>query len=252
MTTPLASFAPDLFAGQTVCVSGGTSGIGLAIAEAFAGLGAEVIAMGSSAAKIGRLNAAPPVAGMRFSRLDVTDRKAVAGAFDGFSRLDILVNAAGIARPDKEYETDTFLEVMEVNLNSVMGLSMAARPLLARQGGSIINTASMLSYLTDTAVPAYGASKAGVLGLTRHLAHAFAAEGIRVNAVTPGYIATDMTTGLQEDAGLTGRILHRCAIKRWGRAEDIIGAALFLAAPAAAYVTGTEIAVDGGFVSGGF
>ncbi|MBP7002746.1 SDR family oxidoreductase [Amaricoccus sp.] len=252
MTTPIACFTPGLFAGQTVCVSGGTSGIGLDIATAFARLGAEVVAMGSSEAKVAALTANRPEPGMRFARLDVTDRDAVARAFADFERLDVLVNAAGIARPVKEYETDTFLEVMEVNLNSVMGLSMAARPLLAVRGGSIINTASMLSYLTDVAVPAYGASKAGVLGLTRHLAHAFAAEGIRVNAVTPGYIATDMTTGLQADGDLTARILHRCAIKRWGTPEDVVGAAVFLASPAAAYVTGTDIAIDGGFVSGGF
>ena len=251
-TTPLSSFAPDLLAGKAVYVSGGTSGIGLAIATAFAGLGASVTGAGSSAAKVARLNGAPPAPGMRFVQLDVTDREAVARAFDGMARLDVLVNAAGIARPDAEYRTETFLEVMEVNLNSVMGLSMAAHPLLAVQGGAIVNTASMLSYLTDVAVPAYGASKAGVLGLTRHLAHAWAKDSIRVNAVTPGYIATDMTTGLTGDATLTDRILHRCAIKRWGTPEDIIGAALFLASPAAAYVTGTDIAIDGGFVSGGF
>ncbi|WP_294930390.1 SDR family oxidoreductase [uncultured Paracoccus sp.] len=252
MTTPLSSFAPGLFAGQTVYVGGGTSGIGLAIAEAFARLGAAVIGAGSSAQKVARLSDAPPVPGMRFAQLDVTDREAVAHAFDGIGRLDVLINAAGIARPDAEYQTDTFLKVMEVNLNSVMGLCTAARPLLAAQGGSIVNTASMLSYLTDVAVPAYGASKAGVLGLTRHLAHAWAQDGIRVNAVTPGYIATDMTTGLTGDADLTARILHRCAIKRWGTPEDIVGAAVFLASPAAAYVTGTDIAIDGGFVSGGF
>lgn len=252
MTNPLSSFVPDLFAGRTVYVGGGTSGIGLAIAEAFARLGATVTGAGSSAQKVARLNGAPPVSGMRFAQLDVTDRTAVGQAFNGLERLDVLINAAGIARPDAEYRTETFLEVMEVNLNSVMGLCMAARPLLAAQGGAIVNTASMLSYLTDVAVPAYGASKAGVLGLTRHLAHAWAQDGIRVNAVTPGYIATDMTTGLTGDADLTARILHRCAIKRWGTPEDIVGAAVFLASPAAAYVTGTDIAIDGGFVSGGF
>ncbi|KAB2702870.1 MULTISPECIES: SDR family NAD(P)-dependent oxidoreductase [Brucella] len=246
------SFAPNLFTGKTAYVSGGTSGIGLAIATAFARLGAIVTASGSSSAKVAALTAEPPISGMHFVQLDVTNRRAAEKAFEGMQQLDILVNAAGIARPDKEYEAETFQEVMDVNLNSVMWLSSAAKPLLAVRGGNIINTASMLSYLTDIAVPAYGASKAGVLGLTRHLAHAWAAEGIRVNAVTPGYIATAMTTGLQEDSHLTGRILNRCAIERWGTPDDVVGAALFLASPAAAYITATDIAVDGGFVSGGF
>ena len=151
---------------------------------------------------------------MRFVQLDVTDRDAVARAFDSIARLDVLVNAAGIARTEAEYRTETFLQVMEVNLDSVMGLCMAAHPLLAAQGGSVINTASMLSYLTHISVPVHGASEAGVLGLTRHLAHAWARDGIRVNAVTPGDIATDMTTGLTGDADQTARILHHCAIKR--------------------------------------
>ena len=115
------------------------------------------------------------------------DRKAV----DAF--LDVLVNAAGVAKPESEYEEEGFLEVMDVNLNSVMRLSMAARPLLARTKGAIINFASMLSYLADDSVPAYCASKTGILGLTRALAHRFGPQGIRVNAIAPGYHKTDMT-----------------------------------------------------------
>ena len=164
----------------------------------------------------------------------------------------MLVNAAGIARPEAEFEDDTWREVLDVNLNSQMRFAMAARPLLAATKGSVINIASMLSYLSDPLVPAYGASKAGVLGLTRHLAHAFGPEGIRVNAIAPGYHKTDMTRALWTEPESAGKIAARSALKRWGTVDDLVGCALFLASPAAAFLTGADIPVDGGFVVGGF
>ena len=140
---------------------------------------------------------------------------------------------------------------MDVNLNAVMRLAMAARPLLALRGGSILNVGSMLSYLADPAVPAYGASKAGVLGLTRHLAHAFGPEGIRVNAISPGYHRTEMTRELWADPTAGAKIEGRTALGRWGTTEDLVGAALFLASPAAAYATGADLPIDGGYVASG-
>ena len=195
----LATFRPDLFAGKRVLISEGTSGIGLALAKDFARLGAEVTATGASRARLDAARADSEAKGVRFELLDVRDRKAIDAFVGGLKSLDALINSAGVAKPEKEYEEADFLDVMDVNLNSVMRLSMASRPLLAKSKGAIVNVASMLSYVVDDAVPAYSASKTGLLGLTRTLAHRFGPEGIRVNAIAPGYHKTDMTKGLWTD-----------------------------------------------------
>ncbi len=250
MTDPADSFAPGLFAGRHVLVSGGSSGIGLAVARGFARSGAQVIATGTSERKLAALRAGDAADGVRFEPLDVRDSPAIRAFVDRLHGLDVLVNAAGIALPVREFDEASYLEVIDVNLNSVMRLSMAAREKLRASKGSIVNFASMLSTLADPVVPAYGASKAGVLGLTRHLAHAFGPDGIRVNAVAPGYHRTDMTAGLWQDPVAEARIASRSALKRWGSAEDLVGACLFLASPAAGFVTGANFVVDGGYVSG--
>lgn len=249
----LNSFRADLYSGKRVLVSGGSTGIGLAVAKGFAQLGAEVIVTASSQDKLdaAERDGLPGGSGsLRFARLDVRDRAAVDRFVSALPGLDVLVNMAGIARPMAEFEEATYLDVIDVNLNSAMRLAMAARPLLAASRGCIINTASMLSYLADPAVPAYGASKAGIVGLTRHLAHAFGPEGIRVNAIAPGYHKTAMTRGLWEDPEAAGRIASRAALKRWGSVDDLVGTALFLASPAAAFITGVDLPVDGGYVVG--
>lgn len=252
MTSIPSTFRPGLFDGHRVLVSGGTSGLGLAVARGFAMLGASVVATGSSEAKLAALRGEPIEVDLSFDRLDVRDGAAVRAFVGELDRLDVLVNAAGIARPDAEFEEEAFLEVVDVNLNAAMRLSVAARPLLARRGGAIVNFGSMLSYVADAAVPAYGASKAGILGLTRHLAHAFGPEGIRVNAISPGYHRTDMTRALWEDPAAAAMIERKTAVRRWGTAEDVVGTALFLCSPAAAYVTGADLPVDGGYVVSGF
>jgi NAD(P)-dependent dehydrogenase (short-subunit alcohol dehydrogenase family) len=252
MQDVLSAFRPDLFAGKTVVISGGSSGIGLAIARGFASLGAGVIATGSSAAKLAAAGADAAHAGIRFEQLDVRDKKAVDAFFAALPALDVLVNAQGIARPDAEWSEETFLEVIDVNMNSAMRLSMAAHPLLLRSKGSIINFASMLSYLADDSVPAYCASKTGIVGLTRALAHKFGPEGIRVNAIAPGYHKTDMTRGLWEDPVPAEKIAKKSALKRWGSVDDLVGTALFFASPAAQFITATTLPVDGGYVVGGF
>ena len=248
----LATFRPDLFAGKRVLISGGTSGIGLGLAKAFAGLGADVVATGASRRRLDAARAETGTKGIRFERLDVRDRNAVDAFVGALLGLDVLVNAAGVARPESEYEEEGFLDVMDVNLNSVMRVSMAARPLLARTKGAIINFASMLSYLADDSVPAYCASKTGILGLTRALAHRFGPQGIRVNAIAPGYHKTDMTKALWSDPVPAAKIAAKAALKRWGTAEDLVGAVVFLCSPAAQFITATTLPVDGGYVVSGF
>ena len=248
----IATFRPDLFAGKRVLVSGASTGIGLAIAQGFARLGAEVIATGSSPHKLEAARSNTGNKGIRFEMLDVRNRAAIDAFVGALSGLDILVNTAGIARPIAEFDEETYLEVIDVNLNSAMRLAMASHPLLAKSKGVIINTASMLSYLADDSVPAYCASKTGIVGLTRALAHKFGPEGIRVNAIAPGYHKTAMTEGLWSDPVPAEKIAQKSALKRWGTVEDLVGTALFLASPAAIFVTATTLPVDGGYVVGGF
>jgi NAD(P)-dependent dehydrogenase (short-subunit alcohol dehydrogenase family) len=240
------AFAPDFLTGKTVAVSGGTSGIGLSVAEGFAAAGASVIATGSSEH---RLREAKERASrsLRFEKLDVRDRGAVERFFGALDRLDVLVNCQGIARPDTEWNEDVFMDVMDVNLNSAMRLSSAAFPLLRKCGGSIVNFASMLSYLADETVPSYTASKTGIVGLTRAMAHKYGRDGVRVNAVAPGYHKTDMTKPLWSVPASEEKIAQRSALKRWGTTEDLVGPILFLCSPAAAFVTGVTLPVDGGY-----
>ena len=252
MDDVLATFRPDLFAGKRVLITGGTSGIGLCLATAFSRLGAETVAVGASAERLEAARADADAKAVTFARLDVRDRAAVDAFVGALPSLDVLINGAGVARAEREYEEAEFLDVIDINLNSVMRLSMAARPLLARTKGSILNIASMLSYLADDSVPAYGASKTGVLGLTRALAHRFGPEGIRVNAVAPGYHKTDMTKPLWSDPAPAAKIAAKAALKRWGTVEDLVGAAVFLSSPAALFVTAMTMPVDGGYVVSGF
>ena len=244
------AFKADLFAGRTVLVSGATSGIGLAIAQGFLELGASVVATGSSQSKLDALETQGFGSGIRFAQLDVRSADDIKRFVERFDALDVLINAAGVARPWDEYRDDVFCEVLDINLTAAMRLSMAARPLLEKSQGSIINIASMLSYIADVEVPAYCASKTGMLGLTRSLAHSMGIAGVRVNAIAPGYHRTNMTRALWEDPPKADKIAARSALKRWGEVDDLVGAALFLASPASAFITGVTLPVDGGYATG--
>lgn len=246
----LQDFRSGLFQGRTVVVSGGTSGIGLEIARGFSQLGATTIATGSSAARLAALRAGDDARTIDFRSLDVVSTEQVNALIADLPQLDILVNAAGIARPEEEFEEAVFQQVMDVNLNSVMRLSSAALPKLAASHGVIVNVASMLSYLADAGVPAYCASKSGVVGLTRALAHRYGTQGVRVNAIAPGYHRTDMTRPLWEDPRAAEHIRQRTALKRWGEADDLVGAVIFLSSAASQYITGVTLPVDGGYISG--
>ncbi len=244
----LRTYQAGLFAGQTVLVSGGCSGIGRAIVEGFLASGAEVIATGVMASEIEAAGSDPVLQRAKCVQLDVRDDEQVKALVGSLERLDVLVNCAGVIRRNAELEPEVFAEVVDINLNGSMRLCAAARPLLARQGGSIINTASMLSFFGGGLVPGYSASKGGIAQLSKSLAIAYASDDIRVNAIAPGWIETPLTNALQNDPVRYGAISERTAAKRWGKPEDLAGAVLFLASPVAAYITGIVLPVDGGYL----
>ena len=246
----LSCFNPELFRGKAILVSGGSSGIGLEIARGFARLGARVVATGSSQAKIDAANEDDRAAGIVFRVLDVRDNAAIEAFVETFDAIDVLVNAAGTGRPGQEFNEPVFLDVVDINMNGAMRLATAARSRLKARGGCIINIASMLSYLVEAEFPAYTASKTGLLGLTRALAHAFGPDGIRVNAIAPGYHKTELTKALWSDPVRSPKVVERSALKRWGTTEDLVGAALFLACPAAGFITAASLPVDGGYLVG--
>ncbi|QRE73214.1 SDR family NAD(P)-dependent oxidoreductase [Methylobacterium aquaticum] len=238
------TFTPDLLKDRTALVTGATSGIGAGIAEALARLGARVHAAGIGAASC----AIPDTLALTAHELDVTDGGAVAALVEACDRLDIVVNCAGIIRRGDEHRPDVFEEVLAVNLTGTMRVCAAARPKLAEAGGAIVNTASMLSFFGGGLVPAYSASKGGVAQLTKSLAIAYAPDGIRVNAVAPGWIATPLTQALQDDPARAGPILARTPLGRWGTPADVAAAVTFLVSPAAAFMTGVVLPVDGGYL----
>ena len=168
-----------------------------------------------------------------------------------FGKLDILVNCAGIIRraPAADFSEKDWDEVMNINLKSLFFLSQAAaREMMKQRKGKIINIASLLSFQGGILVPSYTAAKSGVAGLTKALANEWAEHGINVNAIAPGYMATEMTDALQQDADRAGSILTRIPQGRWGTPEDMQGTAVFLASDAASYLQGQVIAVDGGWM----
>lgn len=238
------AFEANLFAGHTALVTGATTGIGAAVAIALARLGAKVLALGLQPERL----EVPLGLDLQAREVNVTDATALEASIAGLARLDILVNCAGIIRRGEEHEIDVFEQVIDVNLNGTLRCSRLARDKRALQRGVIVNTASMLSFFGGGLVPAYSASKGGVMQLTKSLAIAYAEQGIRVNAVAPGWIATPLTAALQNDSAQAEAILQRTPLKRWGQPEDIAQAVVFLCSPAAAFITGAVVPVDGGYL----
>jgi NAD(P)-dependent dehydrogenase (short-subunit alcohol dehydrogenase family) len=238
------SFRSDLFKGKTAVVTGGTQGIGRGIAEALAQLGARVVAAGlpskDSSAYGSEL--------ISETSLDVASEEQVQAFATATPSLDILVNCAGIIQRQEEFKLPVFERVLDVNLTGTMRMCEALRPSLAASGGCIVNTASMLSFFGGGLVPGYAASTGGVAQLTKSLAIAYAEDGIRVNAVAPGWIATPLTQALQDDESRARPILDRTPLKRWGTPEDVAQAVVFLSSEAAAFMTGVIMPVDGGYM----
>jgi NAD(P)-dependent dehydrogenase (short-subunit alcohol dehydrogenase family) len=230
---------------RKILVTGATSGIGAGVARAFAACGDQVTATGATDAEV---EAAAHRDGLVHRRLDVRDGEAVKRLLDELGEIDVLVNCAGIIRRGAEHDPEVFAQTLDINLTGTMRVCAAARTQLAVRAGCIVNTASMLSFFGGGLVPGYSASKGGVAQLTKSLAIAYAADGIRVNAVAPGWIATPLTQALQDDAARSAPILARTPLGRWGTPDDVAGPVLFLASAAARFVTGVILPVDGGYL----
>lgn len=245
-----AGTLPFDFSGTSILVTGGTSGIGSGIARAFVSAGAAVTVTGT------RPRAADyetDMAAYTYRRLRMTERGEVEAVAAALPALDVLVNNAGANLPGgrSEYDPDVYEETVRINLFGAFRLATACREKLATSacdgGASIINLASMAAYFGIAFVPGYGAAKAGIVQMTKVLAVAWAADGIRVNAVAPGLIKSRMTAPMEQVEELARPHLDRTPMARWGTPEDVAGPVLFLASPAARFITGQTLAVDGGY-----
>ena len=231
------------FSGAAVLVIGASrAGIGAAIARAFQTAGATVTITGAEPAP------APQDQGrFAYTQLDVTDLVAVAALAAATPRLDILVNCAAITARGEEMALPFFERVVDVNLHGTFRTAQAFHPHLKAQGGVLINIASMYAGFGSPRNPAYGASKAAVVQLTKSLAIAWAVDGIRVNAVAPGFIVTEQSARSRTDAAHVAAVNLRTPMGRWGQPQDIAGPVLFLASEQAGFMTGTCLAIDGGY-----
>ncbi|MEO6387997.1 MAG: 2-dehydro-3-deoxy-D-gluconate 5-dehydrogenase KduD [Croceibacterium sp.] len=242
--------------GKVALVTGANTGIGQAIAVALAEAGAEVALVGRSDPRetLQRITAT----GRRTLSIaaDLSSiepvKRVVAETLAGLGRIDILINNAGILRRAdlEDFTEEDWDAVIDTNLKTLFFLSQAAaRPMIAQGSGKIVNIASLLSFQGGIRVPSYAAAKSGVAGVTRAMANELAPKGVQVNAIAPGYIATNNTAALQADETRNRQILERIPTGRWGDPDDIAGAAVFLASSAANYVTGQVLAVDGGWLA---
>jgi len=250
----------DLFnlENKVAVVTGASRGLGRAMALGLAGAGADIVAIASTGENAAETVKEVEALGRRAIAIGCKQddpaevERAVDESIAAFGQVDILVNNAGIIRraPAEEYSDDDWSAVMDTNLTGVFQLCRGVgKHMLERGSGKIINIASLLSFSGGITVPAYAASKGAVMQLTKALANEWASKGIQVNAIAPGYFATDNTEALRADATRNEAILARIPTGRWGEAEDMQGAVVFLASAASNYVNGHILTVDGGWMA---
>jgi len=236
--------------GRTALVTGSTRGIGRALAQGLHDAGAQVVLHGRDEEAAAR--AAAQLGGARYVAFDVADADAVARGVAAAGELDILVNNAGIQHrePLLDVPEETWRSVLDTNLTGAFLVGReVARGMVARGSGKIVNVASLMSELARSGIGPYAAAKGGLKMLTRSMCAEWGPSGVQVNAIGPGYFATDLTRALVEDEAFDTWVRGRAPAGRWGRVEDLVGALLFLSSPASDYVCGQVIYVDGGLTA---
>ena len=227
---------------NVLVIGASRAGIGASVADAFQSCGAQVSITGVEAEPIERDRGR-----FLYRQLDVTDQAAVQEMSDATEKLDVLVNCAAITSRGEEMAPKFFEKIVDVNLHGTFRSAAAFHRQLKAAGGALVNIASMYASFGSPRNPAYGASKAAVVQLTKSLAIAWADDGIRVNAVAPGFIVTEQSAKSRQDPNHVQAVADRTPMKRWGKPDDIAGAVLFLSSPAARFMTGTCLSVDGGY-----
>ena len=236
------------FTGKRVLVIGGSSGIGNGIAQGFRARGADTIITGTRPDVGDYLEAEDSdLAGLTYHRLDVTDRDAAGGLATQLGGVDVVIQSQGVVRYKRqEFERQGWDDVIDVNLNSVMDAARAFHPALSDCGGAMIVVSSVAGFKSTLGTPAYAASKAGAVSLVKTLGEAWARDGVRVNGIAPGLVPTKLTAVTTEHPERREASLRNIPLRRLGTPEDMAGAALFLASPLSAYITGQTLVVDGG------
>ena len=237
------------FSGKRVLVVGGTSGIGNGVAQGFRGRGAEVHVWGTRASAADYADVeGSNLDGLHFASVDVSNYDTLTAYEPPFDSLDILVQSQGFVRyKQAEYEKQGWDDVMGININSVMHTATKFKPMLAEANGSLVIISSISGFQANIGNPAYAASKAAAVSLTKTLGQAWARDGIRVNGLAPGLIPTKLTAVTTENEKRSEAVLRTIPVRRYGTPEEMAGVAMFLASPLASYVQGHTIVADGGF-----
>ncbi len=243
------AFEIDL-TGRHALVTGGASGIGYATALTLMQAGATVTVTARTNKSIDDCVVDTPYGTLDAHRMDVTNDLSIEQVLDQIDALDILVNNAGaILRAGAEFRPEQFANVVNANLIGTMRMSHVCLSKIAMRRGCMVNIGSVYSFTGNPVAPAYGASKTGLIGLTKSLAVAWAHHGVRINAVAPGWIETKLAEGVKADDDRMAKIMERTPMRRWGTPAEVGAAVMFLCSPAASFITGTTLAVDGGYLA---